>query len=164
MELDSNVYYLINVLLKVILWSLIISAPAIILTVEMYAYEKYKKWKDTEIKEKEKIILGRAKKIVSQDEELQRQADERKRLELDVELLMKRKKALDVELGNDSPTAEIDPTAEQKETTQTIDLESMNIKQLKSLAKKSGFKMYSKKNKSQLLKLLKEKLTVNIPE
>ena len=87
MEIDANVYNLLNVLLQVMLWSLIISSPAIILTIEMYGYEKYKKWKDTEIKEKEKIIVGRANKIISQDDELQRQHDDKLRLSLDIELL-----------------------------------------------------------------------------
>jgi len=152
MEIDQNVYNLINLLLQIILWSLIISSPAIILTLEMYGYDRYKKWKDTEIREKEKIILGRSKTIVKQDEELQRQADERKRLELDVELLLKRKKALSEELGIPDEVHD----DEQEESTEDIDIESMNIKQLKALAKERGIARYSKKNKKQLLKLLKE--------
>jgi len=149
MEVDANVYNLLNVLLQVILWSLIISAPAIILTIEMYAYERYKKWKDTEVKEKEKIILGRANKIVAQDEELQRQDKERLRLSLDVELLQKRKQSLQDELG-------LSEEKEEEHPEQEIDLDSMSIRELKAYAKERGLKMYSKKNKQQLLKMLKE--------
>ena len=149
MEIDANVYNLLNVLLQVMLWSLIISAPAIILTIEMYGYEKYKKWKDTEIKEKEKIIVGRANKIISQDDELQRQHDDKLRLSLDIELLEKRQKALREELG-------LSEEPEVEETEEKTNIKTMNIKQLKKLAKERGLKMYSKKNKQQLIKLLEK--------
>lgn len=150
MEIDANVYHLLNVLMTVCLWSLIISAPFIILTIEMYAYERYKKWKDTEVKEKEKILLGRAKQITQADEELQRQHDEKLRLALDLELLEKRKKSLQDELG-----VQDEPEDDQPEEEEELDLDSMTIRKLKQVAKDRGLKMYSKKNKAQLLKMLK---------
>jgi hypothetical protein len=148
MEIDASVYNLINLLLKVILISLIISAPAILLTLEMYGYEKYKKWKNTEEKEHEKIILGRAKDIVKKDEELERQDNQIKSLAIDIELLQKRKKGLADEL--DLP---VDDTEEEPEE---IDIESMNIKQLHEVAKDKGIKMYSRMKKSALIKKLKD--------
>jgi hypothetical protein len=148
MEIDASVYNLINLLLKVILISLIISAPAILLTLEMYGYEKYKKWKNTEEKEHEKIILGRAKDIVKKDEELERQDNQIKSLAIDIELLQKRKKGLADEL--DLP---VDDTEEEPEE---IDIESMNIKQLHEVAKDKGIKMYSRMKKSVLVKKLKD--------
>lgn len=151
MEIDANVYHLLNVLLQVILWSLIISSPFIILTIEMYAYERYKKWKDTEAKEKEKIILGRANKIVAQDEELQRQNEEKKKLELEIDLLNIRKKSIQDEIGIPDDPEETEEDPEEVVT----DLSQMTIRELKSLAKERGLKMYSKKNKEQLVKLLK---------
>jgi|LGOV01.1.fsa_nt_gb hypothetical protein len=147
MEIDANVYNLLNILLQVVLWSLIISAPAIILTIEMYAYERYKKWKDTEVKEKEKIILGRANKIVSQDEELQRQHDNKLRLDLDVELLEKRLKAQREELG-------ITEEPEVEELEEKTDLKTLKRVELLALAKERNLTMYSKKNKQQLIKML----------
>lgn len=138
-----------NILLKVILVSLIVSSPAIILTIEMYLYERYKKWKNTEVQEKEKIILGKANKIVSQDEELQRQADEKKKLELELDLLNIRKKSLQEELNISDV---------QKEDIQDdeIDLSDMSIKQLHEVAKKQNIKRYSKLKKKQLLALLQK--------
>ncbi|MDA3884886.1 MAG: Rho termination factor N-terminal domain-containing protein [Candidatus Delongbacteria bacterium] len=158
--MNEAVYNLINTLLQVILVSLIISTPFIIVIILMYGYGRYKKWKDTEIKEKEKIILGRSKAIVKQDEELQRQADDKKRLDLDVELLQKRKKSLTEELGlsdeahEDAQEVHGDDQEEQPE--ESPDIESMNIKQLKSLAKEIGLTRYSKKNKKQLVKMLNQ--------
>lgn len=153
MEIYPIVYHLINILLQVILWSLIISSPAIILTLEMYGYHRVKKSRDNEVKEKEKIILGKSKVIVKQDEELQRQADERKRLEIDVDLLKKQKKALSDDLGLDE-----DPNNE-KNTDDDIDVEQMNIIQLKEKAKEIGIKGYSRKNKKQLVKILKDNIS-----
>lgn len=147
-NIDPNVYNLLNVLLQVVLWSLIISAPAIILTIEMYAYERYKKWKDTEVKEKEIIIVGKANQIIKSDEELQRQHDDKLRLGLDVELLEKRKKSLQDELG-------ISKEPEVKETKEEIDLNTLKRVELLARCKERGFKMYSKKNKQQLIKILK---------
>lgn len=148
--MDENLYHLINLLLQVILWSLIISSPLIILTIEMYLYERYKKYKDTEAQEKEKIILGKANKIVQQDDELQRQNEERKKIEFEIELLKIKKKTLQDEVGIDE---EQESSKEIADTVRT-DLSEMNIKQLKALAKERGLKLYSKKNKKQLLKML----------
>jgi predicted RNase H-like nuclease (RuvC/YqgF family) len=153
MEIDANVYHLLNILFQVLLWSLIISSPAIILTIEMYLYERYKKWKDTEIKEKEKILLGKAKNIVKQDEELERQAYEKRKLEQAVDLLKERKKMLEDELGIEEEISLGDQEEKQEEK---IDINSMNIKQLKALAKEKGLTRYSRKSKKQLLKMLKD--------
>jgi predicted RNase H-like nuclease (RuvC/YqgF family) len=153
MEIDANVYHLLNILFQALLWSLIISSPAIILTIEMYLYERYKKWKDTEIKEKEKILLGKAKNIVKQDEELERQAYEKRKLEQAVDLLKERKKMLEDELGIEEEISLGDQEEKQEEK---IDINSMNIKQLKALAKEKGLTRYSRKSKKQLLKMLKD--------
>ena len=148
MEIDANVYNLINTLLQVVLWYLIISSPMVLLTIELYLYGRYKKWKNTEIQEKEKIIVGKANTIQKFDQDIQYQHEEKHRLNLDIELLMKRKKALQEELGLSEETEHPD--------TEDIDLDKMNVKQLKALAKDRGLKMYSKKNKKQLLKMLQE--------
>lgn len=148
MEIDANVYNLINLLLQVVLWYLIITAPMVLLTIELYLYGRYKKWKDSEIQEKEKIIVGKANTIQKFDADIQYQHEEKHRLNLDIELLMKRKKALQEELG-------ISEESNHK-VTEEINLDKMNVKQLKAVAKDRGLKMYSKKNKKQLLKMLQE--------
>lgn len=147
MEIYPIVYHLINILIQVVLWSLIFSTPLILITIEMYLYERYKKWKDTEVKEKEKIILGRAKQITTYDEEIERQEINLKKINLDVELLEKRKKSLQDELG-------IEDAHDEDEQDNNIDLESMTVIQLKELAKERGLTMYSKKNRKQLIQML----------
>lgn len=148
MDIDPRVFDLLNTLLIVILITLIISAGPILLTLEMYGYERYKKWKDREVKERDKILVGRAKQITKADEELQRQSEEKRRLDLDVELLQTKKKALQSELGEDD-------IEEKENDPKEIDLDSMNIRDLKKLAKQRNMKMYSKKSKAQLLEMLK---------
>lgn len=152
MTIDPGVYSLLNVLLKVVIVSAIVAAPSLVLTLAMYLYERYKKWKNTEEKEKERIILGKAKYIVQQNEDLQRQHDEKKKLELELDLLNIRKKSIQDELNLSD---EVIPE-EDKEPEADIDLTKMNIKELKALAKERKIPMYSKLNKLQLLDKLKE--------
>lgn len=147
MVIDPGVYQAVNVLLKFILWSLIISSPLIIATLEMYAYEKYKKWKDTEVKDKEKIIVGKAKETIKHDEHINWQKDEIKKLDLELELLGIRKKSQQLELG-------IPEETEVKEFKEQIDLNAMKRTDLLALCKERGFTMYSRKNKKQLIKIL----------
>ena len=172
MQIDQQVYDLLNTLLTVILWTLIISAPAILLTLEMYGYEKFKKYKYKEVAEKEKIILGKANQITKQDEELERQAHERKKLTQEIELLEQRRKALK-KMDHDPATdpedtdpedtdpEDTDPEDTDPEDTPNMDellkkdLDEMNIREMKKLAKYKGLTMYSKKNKKQLKKMLK---------
>lgn len=149
MEIDAEVYGLLNVLLKVVLYSLIVSTPFIILTLEMYAYEKYKKWKDTEIKEKEKIIVGKAKETIKHDQHINWQKDEIKKLDLTIELLEIREKSKRDELGIPEDTEEEKPEEE-------IDYDSMKRVELLAICKEREFTMYSRKSKEQLVKLLKQ--------
>jgi len=153
-QLDTTgIAAVLNVLIKVLLWSITIAAPFIIAILVLYGYGKYKKWNKKEEQETERIILGRAKKITQYDEELSRQADERKKLEFDLELLRNQKKRLHEELG-ESEEPEV-PEAEEN-TSDEIDLTKMNIKQLKTLAKDRKIPMFSKLNKQQLLNKLQE--------
>lgn len=147
-NIDPNVFNLLNVLLQVILWSLIISTPIILLTIEMYAYERYKKWKNSEEKEFDRIIVSRAKETLKHDEHIGWQKEEQKKLELELDLLSIRKKSLKAELG-------ISKETEVKEPKEEIDLNNMKRVELLALCKERGHKMYSKLNKQQLIKKLK---------
>ena len=151
--INDDVYRLLNVLLQVILWSLIVSAPAIILTVEMYAYERYKKWKDTDVKEKEKIIVGKAKTITKQNEDIKWQQEEIHKLEYKRDVLQIGIDSMNKKLGS---SEEPEDTPADAKPIEEIDLTEMNIKQLKAIAKAVGVSMYSKLNKNALLKKLQE--------
>ena len=149
MEIDIQVYNLINLLLKVLLYSLIASMPLVILTTEMYLYETYKKWKDTAKKDKEKIILGKANKIVSLDSELERQEQGIKKRKLEIELL-----DVEIKVKKDSLGKADLEEAEEDFKIEIADYENMNIKQLRQIAKDKKMTMYSRLSKEDLIKKL----------
>jgi hypothetical protein len=157
LETISN---LINLIIKVFLVVMIPGVAILTFILIMYLYRRYKKWSNSEDKEQERIILGRAKKITSYDEELSRQADERKKLEFDLEILRNQKKRLQEDLGESESPEEV--PAEEK-PSEEMDLSKLNIKQLKQLAKDHKIPMYSKKSKQQLLETLQSIQLHNIP-
>lgn len=171
MEIDANVYNLINILFQVILWSLIVSSPLIILTIEMYAYEKYKKWKNTEAQEYDRIILGKAESKADLVKQIESLTHEKRDLEVDVKLLNKEKTGLQKILGveeenpevierhqpidtiyeieEENPEVSEDPIGEKKP------LEEMNMKQLQELAREYKIKWYSRMKKKVLIETIK---------
>ncbi|MHA1690114.1 MAG: Rho termination factor N-terminal domain-containing protein [Candidatus Heimdallarchaeaceae archaeon] len=154
MEINANVYHLLNVLLQVVLWSLIISAPAIILTIEMYAYERYKKWKDKTENELERIIVGKTNNKDDLEKEIKLIGEDKRRLELDVELLEIRKNALTPEAVTEELEDEpINETTEEPEV-EKLDLNNMTVLNLQELARKHNLKWYSRMKKVDLVKAL----------
>jgi len=154
MEIDANVYNLVNILLQVILWSLIISAPAIILTVEMYAYERYKKWKDKSEKELERIIIGKTNNKEDLENKIRQHEETIRRLELDVELLEIKKAAISPEdISEDEKKEKVDETTHD-DPEDKKELSEMTIKQLQELARTHKLKWYSRMKKTELIKAL----------
>ena len=168
--INEEIYRLLNILLQVILWSLIVSAPAIILTVEMYAYERYKKWKDKSEQELERIIVGKTNNKEELQAELKEMEEDRRKLELDVKLINTEKVELQRILGlpgehPEEPEVESSDVIKRHQTTgkielieepeeEKIDLKSMNIKQLHELAKQHNVKWYSRMKKDKLIEVL----------
>lgn len=153
MEISEQVYNLINILFQVTLWSLIISTPFIILTLEMYAYDRYKKWKNTEEKEFEQIIVGKTYEKENIENTLQELEEKEKRMSLEVELLEVKLKAYKlIELPE---VITLEETSAISESTVEI-TEDLTINELKTIAKKKGLSGYSKLSKEELLKLLKD--------
>lgn len=144
--INDDVYRLLNIFIQVILWSLIISAPAIILTIEMYAYERYKKYKDKTEKELERIIVGKTNNKEDLESTIKELEEEKRRLDLDVELLEIRKNALNPEEPEEVETIE--------EPEEKKDLNKMNMKQLQELAREHKLKWYSRMKKTELIKSL----------
>lgn len=155
MEISEQVFNLINILFTVILYSLIISSPFIILTLEMYAYDKYKKWKNTEEQEFEMIITGKTERKNNLEKDIQELDDLKRRKALDVELLDIKLKALNwVEVPEEELEDAGGETDEVVDETSEEITSDLSINELKTIAKKRGLTGYSKKNKEQLIELL----------
>lgn len=142
--LDSGVYDALNGLLKIVIYSLYVASPLIILILLMYGYERYKKWKSVEVKEKERIIVKMNKDIKDDALTCDTLNNNKTQLQLDVEKLKKEKQDLQIELGK----------PEEIEVNDQVDFKVLNIKELKALAKQKGIKRYSKMNKELLLEVL----------
>jgi len=164
MEISESVFVAFNLLLEVVIYGTIPASIFVLLTLLQYMWERFKKYKQMEIKETEKILLGRAKEITKYDHQLERQELQAKKLNEELEVLIHRKKKLqeinkslqdDGDLPEDDSSLETE-IEENEVSSKEIDLDSMNIRDLKALAKERGMKMYSKKNKKQLLKMMKE--------
>jgi predicted RNase H-like nuclease (RuvC/YqgF family) len=122
----------------------------------MYLYEKYKKWKNAEEQEYEKIIVAKANQITRSDEQLTRQDESKKKLEFEIDMLKIKKKTLHEDLDDDDANENQVEESDDQETQddQQIDFLKMNIIELKDIAKNRGHKRYSKLSKASLIKLL----------
>ena len=166
--ITQEIIMLITFLIKIVLWSLIISAPLILLTLEMYGYEKYKKWKAKEDKEHERIIVKRNKtqedfeNDIKEKEKYLSELDEKtRRRELDLELADIKYNALkELGLTKELPEEVVDDANESNEgTEEPIDktsnvkkwLESMSVKELQEIAREHKLKWYSKMKKEELI-------------
>lgn len=157
--IDEQVYFLLNLLLKVIIISLIVSAPFLLITLEMYAYDRYKKWKNTEQQDFERIIVGKVETKENLEKSIEELQEQERRKALDVELLEIKLKAYNlIELPEiiqiEQPAASEETIKEKEhESTEKIS-EELTINELKTIAKKKGVKGYSKKSKEELIKVL----------
>jgi|GEM_PF-6607606 len=149
MEISDKVMTLFNLLLEVMLYAAIPASVFIMITLLLYMWERFKKYKESEKKETEKILLGRAKQITEYDHQLERQEKTIKKNSDEIEIQEHRLKKLKsiTKLDNEEET--------NSEEVEEILIDDMTIIELKDLAKKMGLKMYSKLNKEQLLEKLR---------
>lgn len=148
---------LINILLGTLIVSLILALPLIILIMLMQKYDKYKKDRDKEVKEAERIIIRQNESITTNTEAIKvlkeieqkydyrnlKLADENRKLEQEI----RDKK---IELGLD-----VDPEVTLEQAEQILaDYESMTVKELHEIAKALELKGYSRWKKDKLISML----------
>lgn len=181
--ISPEVLSLIDLFFKVVIWTLIITSPFNIVTLEMYFYTRYKKYKNKEEAELEQIIVKRSDDIVKKDKELTWQDEERHRKQLELDFLDRKIAIKKLEAGEDSEDEilmrhqpadkihEVEKTEESEEKETTLqdpipeepkkkELKDLTIRQMRVQAKKHGLKFYSNLNKQKLLNLLEER---NVP-
>lgn len=150
--IDQQVNELLNLFLKILLYSLIVATIPNVITLQSYFWERFKKYKYAEVKEKEMIIVGKAKQISEQDQQLERQEMQAKKLNQEIEVLQHKRKQLEelTKLEEES-----DPKTDEEEIDETNKkLENMTILEMREIAKEKGLSMYSKLSKKQLLERL----------
>lgn len=136
----------IDIFIRIVFYSGFIAAPIMILILLMYQYEKYKKWKDKEIKEAERIIVKKNEQIVETGVAINQLEGKKAELVLAVDSLEARLKEMKIESGDVTST-------EDEATSETI-TDKLTIKELHALARERKVKGFSRMKKEELLKIL----------
>lgn len=157
MNIAPIISSLINILLGTLIVSLILALPLIILILLMQKYDKYKKDRDKEVREAERIIIRQNESITTNTEAIKilkeiedktefrnlKLADENRKLEQQI-------RDNQIVLGIET---EPEVTLEQAEEI-LADYHSMTIKELHDIAKALEMKSYSRWKKDKLISML----------
>lgn len=140
----------LDIAYRVLFYTLWIAIPIIVLIILMYAYEKYKKWKDADRKEAERIIVKMNEDIVKSGTTINVLQSRETELKLAVDALESRLKELKKESGENSSD---DASDDANNQATTIDSKT-TIKNLHALAKARKIKGFSRMKKEDLIKIL----------
>lgn len=151
----------LDILFRVILISGWIAAPIIILILLMYAYEKYKKWKETERKEAERIIVKMNEDIVKTSAAINNLKPVETELKLSISALEAKLKELKTQAITVSDTGSTTipgetaiEEASEVETPKATAKQSPTLKELHALARSRKIKGFSRMKKERLIALL----------
>lgn len=136
----------IDLFIRIVFYSGFVAGPIMILILLMYQYEKYKKWKDKEIKEAERIIVKKNEQIVETSVAINQLEGKKAELVLAVDSLEARLKEMKIESG--------DVTSTEDETANKTISDKLTIKELHALARERKVKGFSRMKKEELLKIL----------
>lgn len=140
----------LDIAYRVLFYTLWIAIPIIVLIILMYAYEKYKKWKDVDRKEAERIIVKMNEDIVKSGTTINVLQSRETELKLAVDALEARLKELKKESGENSS----DEASDDAKNQATITDSKTTIKDLHALAKERKIKGFSRMKKEDLIKIL----------
>ena len=135
----------LDMFFRIIFYSGFVAGPIMVLILVMYQYERYKKWKDKEKKDAERIIVKMNEDIVKTGVAVNALTTRETELKLSIEAKEARLKELKAESGDEAAKE----TDEEKPTT-----EGLSIKQLQALARERGVKGFSRMKKEDLMKIL----------
>lgn len=141
---------LLDLLLRVVTISLVIASPILIMIGLMYVYDRYKKVKETETKEAERIIIKNNEAIVKTTTSIKVLEDQFKNLEYSVLKLKEQKRELEIELGHiEEPEEEIE---EEK-----INYLAMTVNELHDIARELKIRGFSRMKKDKLVEVLESR-------
>lgn len=143
--LSEQTLAVIDGLIRVLFYTLYVAGPIMILIILMYQYEKYKKWKDKEAREAERIIVKRNEEVVETNKAITALEAKKAELKLAVEAYEVKLSEQRAELGDEPITDD--------EMIKQVD-NKLTIKELHALAKERGIKGFSRMKKEDLITAL----------
>lgn len=136
----------IDLFIRILFFSGFVAGPLMILILLMYQYEKYKKWKDKETKEAERIIVKMNEEIKDTAVSVNVLTNRESELKLSVASLEARQKELKAEAGED--------VTENDSDDSPVHTEGLTIKELHALARQRKIRGFSRMKKEDLMKIL----------
>lgn len=146
---DAGTYQAINVLMQVLIWSLAFATPIIVIIIMLYQYDKYKKHRDKEKVEAERIIVKMNKDIIETTKSINLLKPQETELKLAIESMRAEHDQLQKELAEIKGVEDVDSELEE-----TIDVTHLSVKELHGLAKERKIRGYSRMPKAKLIELL----------
>lgn len=140
----------LDIVYQVLFISLAVAIPIVVLILLMYAYEKYKKWKDVEKKEAERIIVKMNEDVIKTTETINVLKPIETELRATISKLEEKLKDLKKEAGEEEPGLQSSDVI--NESSEPI--KEPNIKELHALAKERKIKGFSRMKKEDLIKIL----------
>lgn len=144
--ISESTRLVIDLFIRILFYSGFVAGPIIILILVMYQYERYKKWKDKETKEAERIIVKMNEDVVKTGVAVNALTARETELKLSVDAYEARLKELKAEAGEVTTEDESDDTV--------VHTEELTIKQLHALARERKVKGFSRMKKEDLMKIL----------
>lgn len=140
----------LDIVYRVLFISLWFAVPVVILIVLMYGYERYKKWKDIEKKEAERIIVKMNEDVIKTTETINVLKPIETELRANISKLEDKLKELKKEAGEPEAVA----LSQDVEETPKESVKQPTIKELHQLAKERKVKGFSRMKKEDLIKIL----------
>ena len=144
--ISESTRQVIDLFIRIIFYSGFVAGPIMILIILMYQYEKYKKWKDKETKEAERIIVKMNEDIVKTGVTVNALTARETELKLAIDSYESRLRELKAEAGESVAT-------EDDEVKEPVSTE-LTIKELHALARERKVKGFSRMKKEDLIKIL----------
>lgn len=140
----------LDIAYRVLFYTLWIAIPIIVLIILMYAYEKYKKWKDADRKEAERIIVKMNEDVIKTTETINVLKPIETELRATIATLQEKVKELKQETSETEKIAQSEPL----DAPQVIKTKKPSIKELHKLAKERKIKGFSRMKQDELIKIL----------
>jgi hypothetical protein len=140
----------LDIAYRVLFTSLWFAIPIVMLILLMYGYEKYKKWKDAEKKEAERIIVKMNEDVIKTTETINVLKPIETELRATIATLQEKVKELKQEAGETEEIQQSEPSDAPEE----IKTKKPSIKELHKLAKERKIKGFSRMKQDELIKIL----------